>query len=72
MIEPDDGKCDDAYVELREGLGELSPLIGRFCGDVKPDTFFTEAGTVWVRFKSGRKRHRMASGFAARFQSVCK
>ncbi|XP_030837266.1 dorsal-ventral patterning tolloid-like protein 1 [Strongylocentrotus purpuratus] len=66
----EDGKCDDSYVEVREGQGELSPLIGQFCGDVKPGAILTDGGILWVRFKSGRKRHRMASGFAARYQSV--
>ncbi|XP_071508868.1 bone morphogenetic protein 1-like [Diadema antillarum] len=70
LAEPDDGKCDDSYVELREGLGELAPLIGRFCGNTKPDTIFIDGGAIWVRFKSGRRRYRGASGFAARYQSV--
>lgn len=72
LASDDDGKCDDSYVEVREGQGELSPLIGQYCGDVKPGAILTDGGILWVRFKSGRKRHRMASGFAARYQSVCK
>ncbi|XP_041483293.1 dorsal-ventral patterning tolloid-like protein 1 [Lytechinus variegatus] len=66
----DDGKCDDSYVEVREGQGEQSPLIGRFCGDVKPNVILNDGGLLWLRFKSGRKRHRTFSGFAARYQSV--
>ena len=68
----EDGKCETSYVELREGLGELSPLIGRYCGSRLPNPITCDSGNVWIRFKSGTKRNLDMAGFVIRFESVCK
>ncbi|XP_072034223.1 tolloid-like protein 1 [Amphiura filiformis] len=67
----DDSKCQtNAFVELREGLGELSPLIGRFCGNRLPSPITLDNGNAWIRFKSGTRRNLDMSGFVIRFKSV--
>ncbi|XP_075164329.1 cubilin [Haematobia irritans] len=37
--------CGDEYVQINDGISELAPLIGRYCGKTKPNTI-TSTGNV--------------------------
>ena len=40
--------CDD-YLEIRDGISEDSPLIGKFCGNTFPQSIQTTQSKVWTK-----------------------
>ena len=50
-----DTDCDHAtgpdYIEMRDGLYDDSPLMGRFCGNGSsiPDVMQTTQNNLWIR-----------------------
>ncbi|XP_070539299.1 bone morphogenetic protein 1 homolog isoform X2 [Ptychodera flava] len=62
------GECVD-YVELRNGRGELSPLIGRYCGNIPPNRIIADGDSLWVKFHTGDGRFHDKTGFFIDFKS---
>lgn len=52
------GKCEDDYIEVREGKGFLSPYIVRYCGGESPSPVTTTSGSLYVRFHTSGKNKR--------------
>ncbi|XP_033637278.1 tolloid-like protein 2 [Asterias rubens] len=71
-LEPDkDGQCPGDYIEVRDGLGELGRLIGRYCGGILPTPITLDSGRVWLRFRARTSPvFQSRAGFTAKFQSV--
>ena len=47
-----DMDCDSMgsdYLELRDGISEDSPLMGRFCGHTSPEFLQTTQNYLWAR-----------------------
>ena len=44
-------ECWD-YVEVRDGPGPYSPLMGRFCGNTAPADIMSSSSTMWIKFFS--------------------
>uniref|UniRef100_A0AAY4DT21 Metalloendopeptidase n=1 Tax=Denticeps clupeoides TaxID=299321 RepID=A0AAY4DT21_9TELE len=57
--------CAYDYLEVRDGLSESSPLIGRFCGYDKPEDIRSTSNTLWMKFISDGTVNK--AGFAANF-----
>uniref|UniRef100_A0A8C5C907 Metalloendopeptidase n=1 Tax=Gadus morhua TaxID=8049 RepID=A0A8C5C907_GADMO len=57
--------CAYDYLEVRDGLTESSPLLGRFCGYDKPDDIKTSSNQLWMKFVSDGSVNK--AGFAANF-----
>lgn len=57
--------CAYDYLEVRNGLSENSPLIGRFCGYDKPEDIRSTSNTLWMKFVSDGTVNK--AGFAANF-----
>ena len=55
-------ECWD-YVEVRDGPGPYSPLMGRFCGNNAPADIRSSANVMWVKFFSDGTTNR--PGFSA-------
>uniref|UniRef100_A0A674DZU0 Metalloendopeptidase n=1 Tax=Salmo trutta TaxID=8032 RepID=A0A674DZU0_SALTR len=57
--------CSYDYLEVRDGPAESSPLIGRFCGNDKPEDVRSTSHTLWMKFVSDGTVNK--AGFAANF-----
>lgn len=44
--------CSYDYVEVRDGLDEESPLVGRYCGYDIPEDIKTQSNKMWIKFVS--------------------
>ncbi|XP_077301904.1 cubilin-like [Arctopsyche grandis] len=42
--------CTCDYVEIRDGTGHSSPLIGRYCGHSMPSNLMSYKNSLWIRF----------------------
>ncbi|XP_072033776.1 uncharacterized protein [Amphiura filiformis] len=51
-IEGDDGLCQFEYLEVRDGLTQSSPGIGRYCGNTIPSSISSTGNSMWIRFNS--------------------
>ncbi|XP_072307339.1 cubilin [Eucyclogobius newberryi] len=61
--------CVFDYVEVRDGLQETAPLIGRFCGSVLPAPLRSSSSYLWIRFRSDSSVSR--AGFRAVYTLDC-
>lgn len=52
-------------MEVRDGISEGSPLLGRFCGYDKPDDIKSSSNQLWLKFVSDGSVNK--AGFAANF-----
>lgn len=57
--------CGYDYVEVRDGGSESSRLLGRFCGDDKPDDIKSGTNQLWLKFVSDGSVNK--AGFSASF-----
>ncbi|KAM9841679.1 bone morphogenetic protein 1-like [Aulostomus maculatus] len=57
--------CAYDYVEVRDGGMESSPLIGRFCGYVKPGDIKSNSNQLWLKFVSDGSVNK--AGFSVNF-----
>ncbi|XP_023337929.1 cubilin [Eurytemora carolleeae] len=55
-------ECWD-YVEVRDGTGPFSPLIGRYCGNSSPGDLSASSNFMWIKFFSDGTNSR--AGFTA-------
>ena len=44
--------CSYDYVEVRDGLDEEAPLVGRYCGYDIPEDIKTQSNKMWIKFVS--------------------
>uniref|UniRef100_A0A672HTS6 Cubilin (intrinsic factor-cobalamin receptor) n=1 Tax=Salarias fasciatus TaxID=181472 RepID=A0A672HTS6_SALFA len=44
--------CHADFVEIRDGGFETSPVIGKFCGNKRPQVIVSHSNRLWVRFHS--------------------
>ena len=56
------------YLEIRDGHGPFSPLIGHFCGTENPIPITSSTGFLWVKFFSDSTNN--LPGFRATVQSI--
>ncbi len=56
------------YIEVRDGDGPYSPLIGRYCGNGSPPTVDTTRNFMWIKFFSDSTDNRV--GFTASVSNV--
>lgn len=57
--------CNHDYVELRNGLNNSAPLLGRYCGSTRPPTIYAASGLMQIMFKSDNSQ--FYGGFKAHF-----
>ncbi|MGH0131801.1 UNVERIFIED_CONTAM: hypothetical protein FKN15_059903 [Acipenser sinensis] len=57
--------CTYDYLEIRDGEADDSPLIGHYCGYVKPDDVKSTSNKLWMKFVSDGSINK--AGFAANF-----
>lgn len=54
-----DGRCSSDYVKINDGNDANAPLLGIYCGGIKPKVLTTQGGSIYVNFvtdgKSGGK-----------------
>ncbi|KAK3741569.1 hypothetical protein QZH41_012512 [Actinostola sp. cb2023] len=62
--------CKQDFVEIRDGQGRKSNLIGRFCGKKIPPSIWSTGSRLWIKFKSGDLGLRPKHGFAAKYESM--
>ncbi|XP_063985313.1 cubilin homolog [Diachasmimorpha longicaudata] len=51
-ILPEIAPCSGDYLEIRDGRGPASQLVGRYCGNVLPPTLTSPRNVLWIRFYS--------------------
>ncbi|XP_059488336.1 cubilin-like isoform X2 [Neocloeon triangulifer] len=64
--------CDCDFLEVRDGINQFSPLLGRFCGNKRPSAITSSGNRLYVRFVSDD--FESDSGFqavVAKEQSIC-
>ncbi|KAJ8276925.1 hypothetical protein GJAV_G00069430 [Gymnothorax javanicus] len=61
--------CAFDYVEVRDGMAETSPLIGKYCGYTRPAPITSSSNALWIRFKSDGSVSR--AGFRATYEVGC-
>ncbi|XP_059827436.1 cubilin [Hypanus sabinus] len=44
--------CTSAYVEIRNGGYETSPLVGQYCSAKAPPLIISHSNRLWIKFKS--------------------
>ncbi|KAH9514313.1 hypothetical protein Btru_028693, partial [Bulinus truncatus] len=44
--------CDFDVLEIREGVDRTGQLVGRYCGNIKPDDIVIPGGDVWIMYKT--------------------
>lgn len=64
------GKCEDDYVEVREGKGFLSPYIVRYCGGESPSPVTTTSGSLYIRFHTSGKNNNKVNKDAKKLLTV--
>ncbi|XP_046746260.1 cubilin-like [Diprion similis] len=42
--------CSGDYLEIRDGLGPYSQLVGQYCGNVIPPPITSSTNRMWIRF----------------------
>ncbi|CAG5115142.1 unnamed protein product, partial [Candidula unifasciata] len=57
--------CEYDYVAVYDGPTEASPLLGKYCGDRKPETIKSCDNTLYVKFVSDQSGQK--AGFSATF-----
>ncbi|XP_048589480.1 tolloid-like protein 1 isoform X2 [Nematostella vectensis] len=62
-------KCKNDFVEVRDGHGRESNLIGRFCGTRVPPSIWSTGSRLWIKFKSDGVESR--PGFKAVYETRC-
>ncbi|XP_078694621.1 bone morphogenetic protein 1 homolog isoform X2 [Branchiostoma floridae x Branchiostoma belcheri] len=78
----EDGECRNEYIEIRDGMGELAPLIGRFCGNDTPTSIASSGRSLWLQLVSrgppappvdGTTHYSVSRGFLVNFEpgGVC-
>ena len=61
-------RCRYDSVQLHNGPSDLSPLIGKYCGAIKPPVASSDGRSMYVRFRSdGSGSYK---GFRASFAAV--
>ena len=61
-LEEDDG-CNSDYVQVLDGVDELAPLVGKFCGSTSPTPITSQGMALYVQFVSDQASQ--ATGFRA-------
>ncbi|XP_029110994.1 cubilin [Scleropages formosus] len=61
--------CAFDFVEVRDGLTETAPLVGKYCGSTLPAPIISSSNGLWVRFKSDTSISK--AGFRAVYQVAC-
>uniref|UniRef100_A0A8D2IQV5 Cubilin n=1 Tax=Varanus komodoensis TaxID=61221 RepID=A0A8D2IQV5_VARKO len=61
--------CSWNYIEVRNGNTEMSPLIGKFCGNATPSVITSNSNRLWIKFRSYTAAHK--SSFRAVYDVVC-
>lgn len=62
--------CKQDFVEIRDGHGRKSPLIGRFCGKKIPQSIWSTGSRLWIKFKSNSQVLKPKHGFKAIFEGT--
>lgn len=61
-------QCNDQRLVIRNGNSEFSPLIGRYCGNIKPPIATSSGRSLMLRFWSYVRSSN--KGFRARYVAV--
>ena len=64
----DHSTCNYDFVEVQNGFGNISPLIGKYCGSTQPPSLTTDGRSIYVKFKSDSSV--TFKGFSATFNAV--
>ncbi|XP_041458355.1 cubilin-like [Lytechinus variegatus] len=64
----DSTDCTNDYVEIHDGVGSESPLVGRFCGSSVPDDVTLSGNQAYVVFHTNDAV--TSSGFTLQYSSV--
>lgn len=49
-LSKDSGECQREFVQVFDGGTELKPEVGRYCGNRKPDTIYSKASQMRIRY----------------------
>ena len=56
-------QCD--MLEMYDGASNTSRMIGRFCANQCPPSFYSKGNALWIRFKSSSTPNNSSVGFEA-------
>ena len=65
----DSPSCSSSYVEVRDGDGPNSMLVGRYCGSAAPSVIKSSTNTLYIRFHSSSER-TTDIGFSATYSTI--
>lgn len=66
----DSEKCQDDFLEVRDGGGPFGDLIGQFCGHIVPARMMSSQNTLFMRFVSDSAE--TSAGFSLKISSLPK
>ncbi|XP_076655704.1 cubilin [Halictus rubicundus] len=49
FLEMNMGPCDKSHISIRNG-GQLAPLIGTYCGNIKPENITSSGNRLWIEY----------------------
>ncbi|XP_011302978.1 cubilin [Fopius arisanus] len=65
---PQTAPCSGDYLEIRDGRGPKSELVGRYCGNVLPPSISSVRNLLWIRFYSDGEN--VGRGVTARLEPI--
>ena len=65
----DSPSCSASYVEVRDGDGPNSMLVGRYCGSTAPSVITSSTNTLYIRFHSSSNQTTNV-GFSASYSTI--
>ena len=62
----DHPKCEDGFLQIRDGANPSSPSLGRFCGYKFPKVLESSANEMAIEFKASSVRSKFKISYSAR------
>ena len=59
-------KCEDGFLQIRDGADPSSPSLGRFCGYKFPKVLESSANEMMIEFKASTVRSKFKISYSAR------
>ena len=66
----DHPRCEDGFLQIRDGANPFSPSLGRFCGYKFPKVLESSANEMEIEFKASSVRSKFKISYSAR-KSEC-
>ena len=62
----DHPKCEDGFLQIRDGANHSSPSLGRFCGYKFPKVLESSANEMVIEYRASNVRSKFKMSYSAR------